>query len=135
MDRQNRTVLIVEDNSSVREAMADLLEDEGYVTVSASNGREALEYMRHVERPAVVLLDLMMPVMDGWRFREEQQGDPRLAAIPVVIVTADRDAQTRETTIRANAWLWKPFKIDRLLSVIRDCCALSPAGAPLPSTT
>ncbi len=122
MGRQSGTVLIVEDSSNVRDALVELLTDEGYVTASAANGREALEYMRHVQRPSVILLDLMMPVMDGWRFREEQQRDPQLASIPVVILTADRDAESRETTIRANAWLWKPFKIDRLLEVIKKHC-------------
>src|SRR5262249_1755713 len=81
-------VLVVDDDSDIRGALCELLEDEGYRVVAASNGEEALVYLNSRERPCVILLDLMMPVMDGWEFRRQQQKDPRWSQIPVVVITA-----------------------------------------------
>src|SRR5436305_4151442 len=82
-------ILIVDDDSDVRAALSELLEDEGFSVEGAPNGREALARLRQGQvHPAVILLDLMMPGMDGWDFRSEQMRDPQLAAVPVVIVSA-----------------------------------------------
>src|SRR5262245_23155992 len=81
-------VLVVDDDEEIRNALTEFLSDEGYGVVSASNGREALASLREGVHPSVILLDLMMPVMDGWDFRAEQLRDPGLRDIPVVVITA-----------------------------------------------
>jgi CheY-like chemotaxis protein len=82
------TVLIVDDDLPVRTALKELFETEGYAVALAANGRAALNHLRKGLRPCVILLDLMMPEMDGWDFRNAQLADPGLKDIPVVILTA-----------------------------------------------
>ena len=99
------------------------LELEGFDVRLAANGQLALETLHEQEeaRPCVILLDLMMPVMNGWQFREIQRTDPVLSEIPVVVVTA---AGPRDDipTINADAWLSKPVDFDRLLETIGPLC-------------
>ena len=84
----NRSILIVEDDSDLREALSEVLRDEGYSVESAADGREALDRLRRDLRPSLILLDLTMPVMNGWQFRAEQRRDPALSEIPVVVLSA-----------------------------------------------
>src|SRR5260221_3506520 len=100
-------VLIVEDDEDLREMMAQLLGIEGFETAAVANGREALEYLHSVKKPDVILLDLMMPVMDGWEFRRRQQADPELASVPVIVLSA-LDAG-RAAALDADAFLKKPL--------------------------
>jgi CheY-like chemotaxis protein len=113
-------VLIVEDDGDLREMMAQMLTLEGFQAVAVANGREALEYLHDSERPDVILLDLMMPVMDGWEFRRQQQADPALAPVPVIVLSALD--QMRATSLEAEAFLKKPLDFDRLLSLVRAYC-------------
>ena len=114
-------VLIVEDDVDLREMMAQLLTLEGYNAATAANGSEALEYLRHSgDRPQVILLDLMMPVMDGWEFRQRQKADPELAALPVIVLSALD--QSRSDGVDAAAYLKKPLDFDRLLALVRQHC-------------
>jgi CheY-like chemotaxis protein len=113
-------VLIVEDDEDLREMMAQMLTLEGFETVAVSNGREALEYLHESEKPDVILLDLMMPVMDGWEFRRQQQADPALAPVPVIVLSALD--QARASNLEAEAFLKKPLDFDRLLSLVRAYC-------------
>jgi two-component system, chemotaxis family, chemotaxis protein CheY len=81
-------VLIIDDDEELREAIADLLDHEGLVVETAANGREGLERLRVGPRPRLILLDLLMPVMNGWQFCEAKKADPALALIPVVALSA-----------------------------------------------
>jgi CheY-like chemotaxis protein len=113
-------VLIVEDDEDLREMMAQLLTLEGYDAASAANGREALDYLQHANTPQVILLDLMMPVMDGWEFRRQLEADPALAPVPVIVLSALD--QVRAMNIHASAFLKKPLDFDRLLALVRTYC-------------
>src|SRR5437762_2793351 len=96
-----RTVMIVEDDLDIRDALTQILEFEGYHVVSAENGQQALTQLQHGEHPGLILLDLMMPVMDGWQFRLEQQKDAKLSDIPVVIISADGRVYQKASAIGA----------------------------------
>jgi CheY-like chemotaxis protein len=105
-------VLIVEDDPDLREMMAQLLILEGFQAHAVANGQEALEYLHAGDRPELILLDLMMPVMDGWAFRRAQRSEPALADVPVIVLSAldaDRSAE-------------KPLDFDRLIALVRQYC-------------
>jgi CheY-like chemotaxis protein len=116
-------VLLVEDDLDVREAMADLLAGEGLRVVVAGDGREGLDLLRAGLRPSVIVLDLTMPRMDGWDFREAQMADRDLKDIPVVVVSA---GGFRAEKIRSDLgdvqFLGKPFEPVTLLDAIAHCC-------------
>jgi CheY-like chemotaxis protein len=118
---QPKRVLIVEDNEVTRDVMALILESEGYQVSTAADGRRALEWLRGGQRPCLILLDLMMPVMDGWQFREEQRRDRALADIPVVVCTAAGEAAKQEA-MGAAELLNKPVEADNLLAAVRRHC-------------
>jgi signal transduction histidine kinase/CheY-like chemotaxis protein len=112
-------VLLVEDDPDMREAVEFFLAEEGYGVESAANGREALERLRAGRRPAVILLDLIMPVLDGAGFRAEQARDPDLARIPVVLLTAARDPVDRTAALGVEGYLAKPVEPARLRATVR----------------
>lgn len=113
-------VLIVEDDGDLREMMSQLLTLEGFQAATVANGREALEYLNSGARPDVILLDLMMPVMDGWEFRRRQQADPAVSDVPVIVLSALDPA--RAAAVSADAFLKKPLDFDRLLTLVRNYC-------------
>jgi CheY-like chemotaxis protein len=119
-------VLIVEDDEDLREMMAQLLTLEGFQAATVANGKEALDYLHERDRPEVILLDLMMPVMDGWEFRRKQQADPSLAGVPVIVLSALDPV--RAAKVDAEAFLKKPLDFDRLLHLVRCYCDDSPRG-------
>jgi CheY-like chemotaxis protein len=110
-------VMVVDDDDEIRDALGSLLELEGYEVMSASNGREALELLE-AKKPDVILLDLMMPVMDGWTFRASQKSDPRFADVPVVVLTAA--GVQAANRVDANHVLQKPLSFDRITRAIED---------------
>jgi two-component system response regulator MprA len=114
-----RTVLLVEDDHDVRETVAEVLTDEGYVVVTAIDGREALDQLRGGLRPFVILLDLMMPGMNGYQFRLEQRAEPAIADIPVIVLTADRLIEQKSAELAAAAYLKKPTALDDLLTTLK----------------
>jgi CheY-like chemotaxis protein len=116
------TILVVEDDVDTREMLERFLQLEGFDVRTAINGQAALASLRAHGRPCVILLDLMMPVMDGWQFREVQRRDPALARIPVVVVTA-AGPKTHIPAIDADGWLAKPVDLEQLLSTIGPFCA------------
>ncbi|WXA98867.1 response regulator [Pendulispora brunnea] len=113
-------VLVVDDDVDIRETISMILEDEGYTVACASNGREALDYLREHRAPNLILLDLMMPVMDGVEFCNRQRQDPRLANIPVVIVTASGQAKEQSAALNAKAFIYKPLALDTLLEKVEQ---------------
>lgn len=120
------TILLVEDNDDVREMMAVALELGGHTVLPASNGRAALELLRRSPRPSLILLDLMMPVMNGWELRNALKADPRLADIPVIVVSAvTADAAKRFPGTRIVS---KPVDIAHLLNVVDEQCGLGMTG-------
>src|SRR5580704_9691993 len=111
-----RTLLVIEDDVDIREALDGLLSMEGFRVAGCSNGREALDWLRTSPKPDIILLDLMMPVMDGWQFRVAQKDDPEIATIPVLALSADSTAKA--AAIDAEAYLRKPVDYDTLIDTI-----------------
>jgi CheY-like chemotaxis protein len=110
-------ILIVDDDQAIRDVVSDILEMSDYQVKTACNGAEALETMR-VDRPAAVLLDLMMPVMNGWEFLRQYKVEVPVAPVPVVIMSAARDASAVAGQLGAQAFLSKPFEIEAILAVV-----------------
>jgi CheY-like chemotaxis protein len=116
-------ILLVEDDDDVREALADVLREHGYDVAWAADGAEAIRALRSGLRPAAILLDLMMPVMDGFQFRAEQRSDPALAPIPVIVVSADRTLEREAQGLGAAARLSKPAPVEDLLATVARVAA------------
>jgi two-component system, chemotaxis family, chemotaxis protein CheY len=116
----SRRLLIVEDDAEIRASIAELFEAEGYEISMAEDGREALELLRREsEPPGLILLDLMMPTMDGFEFRAEQQKDARLAAIPVLLMSAGGDLGAKAAALGTKGYLKKPFgDLDAILDAV-----------------
>ncbi len=117
-----RKVLVIEDDADVRDAIVEVLEDQRYGWIAATNGAEALDVLRDDPEPCVILLDLMMPIMDGWQFRRAQLGDPRLAQVPVVVLSAHADVNEAATQLGAAGHLRKPIELGRLMKVVEEHC-------------
>lgn len=113
-------VLLVEDDLDIAEAILDVLMDEGYEVAHATNGREALELLHSQPRPAVILLDLMMPEMDGSQFRAEQLRDPKLSSIPVVVLSADRMVAQKAHELGVWGYVTKPLQPEQLVSILEQ---------------
>src|SRR6516165_1907602 len=116
------TILVVEDDADVREALATVLETHGYAVVQAENGREALDHLRTGVSCCLILLDLFMPELDGWGFRAEQVQDPALAGIPVIVISADPVAAKRAVTPGIVAAMTKPVEFEPLLAIVGQHC-------------
>lgn len=115
----DQPILIVDDDFDIREALVDAFEDNGFAVLTAANGLEALSLLRDgKESPSVILLDLMMPVMDGYAFLDEQQKDPALATIPVAIITAGHGVD-RSRLGDSPRIVRKPIRFSELLSTVR----------------
>jgi CheY-like chemotaxis protein len=113
-------VLVVDDDLSIRESLQDVLGAEGYAVDVAENGSDALFKMRRRGRPDVVLLDLMMPVMNGWQFLREVGHDDELTGLPVVVLSAKPEPAGLDGVFDVIA---KPFTYERLLSAVERACA------------
>ena len=114
-------MFVVEDDVETRDILGRFLELEGFRVELASNGKQALERLSSGVHPCVILLDLMMPVMDGWQFRREQVRDHHLADIPVIVVSAA--GRDRIAEIDANAYLTKPVDLEQLLERVTQYCS------------
>lgn len=114
-----KSILVVEDDDDIRNAIVDLLESEGYSAESAINGKEALEKLNQIEKPCLVLLDMMMPIMNGRQFLDVVMKDSRLAPIPILIVSAIADKANTEGSV---GFLKKPIDIDVVLDMVSQYC-------------
>ncbi|MBI1916423.1 MAG: response regulator [Planctomycetes bacterium] len=119
----HKRILIVEDCFRARELMSLILGENGYMVSTAANGAEAIERLRTSSRPDLILLDLRMPVMDGWTLREELKRDPELSAIPVVVLSGVNEGEEQTSTLEAARFLHKPIETDELLLAVRQCCS------------
>ncbi len=116
------TVFIIEDDVDTRDMLAKFLELEGYHVELAANGRQALDILQEGTTACVIVLDLMMPVMDGWEFRRRQIEDARLKQIPTIVVSAA--GRERLKQVNADAYLSKPVDMDELLQRVSQFCAI-----------
>jgi DNA-binding response OmpR family regulator len=110
-------ILVVDDDPAIRDVVTDILEMSDYSVRTASNGAEALEEVKR-ERPAAVILDLMMPVMDGREFLRRCRSSQPCSRVPVVVMSAARDAEMAANELGAQAFLPKPFEMDDVLAVV-----------------
>jgi DNA-binding response OmpR family regulator len=120
------SVMVVEDDYDIREAISEVLEDSGYRALCAANGRDAIELLHSGVLPGLVLLDLMMPVMDGRELFLSMLRDEKLREIPVVVLSAQPSRDQTIDGLAPKAWLKKPVHLDTLLSTVRRFC-LSPS--------
>jgi len=118
-------VLIVEDDMDLRQALTQILADEGYQVDGAEHGLSALEQLRDGRRPCLILLDLMMPVMNGWQFRDEQRQDPSLAAIPVVVISAGANLSEQIGPLGIQDYIRKPIQLGQLLATVQRYCSVA----------
>lgn len=115
----SHSVLVVEDDDDIRNAIVDLLESEGYKAESAVNGKDALEKLGNINKPCLVLLDMMMPIMNGRQFLDEVMKDSKLAPLPILIVSAVADKTNTEGSV---GFLKKPIDIDVVLDLVSQYC-------------
>jgi CheY-like chemotaxis protein len=112
------SVLVVEDDQDIREAIGNILEDEGYEVALAEHGEHALELLSDIERPCLLLVDLVMPKMDGWQLMKALSKDDRLATIPVVVMSA----MGRPERLDGQRLVKKPIDLDIMLRIVREHC-------------
>lgn len=122
----SNVVLVVDDDPDILEALSEILEAEGFEIRRARNGKEALERLEP-NPPQLILLDLMMPVMDGWEFAQKMKQRPSVAGIPIIVLSADRNVGNKAAEIGAVGHLAKPFELNDLLEMVRR--ALGPVAA------
>jgi CheY-like chemotaxis protein len=121
MSHAEKSVLVVEDDLDARESLTALLETEGYRVREAANGEEALRVLRSTPI-CIILLDIFMPVMNGHAFMTEQSRDPALAAIPVIVISADAAAARKAAQRGCAGAMTKPVDHDRLLDLVGRYC-------------
>lgn len=114
-----KSILVVEDNIDIQESLKATLENEGYSVFTADNGKEAIDQLGKIPTPCLILLDLMMPIMNGWEFVEEINKDIMLSSIPIVVVTAIGDSKNSPKT---DGYIPKPINFDALISAVCKHC-------------
>ena len=129
-------ILLIDDDFAILDGLAELLEGEGFAVVAASNGLEALNRLRSGLRVDVIVLDVMMPMMDGWDFRAEQLADPSLRDIPVVVISAcGFTPDTLRHQFKAYDVLAKPLDFQRFIGALKGVCGDNDAGSTSSSDT
>lgn len=117
MNRRETRILVVEDDETLRETLAEVLVDEGHVVRAAAHGDEALDHLDGWV-PDVILLDLMMPIMDAYEFRERQLLLGVATSAPMVVISAARDIEAAADRLEAAAWIAKPFLLDEVIDTV-----------------
>jgi CheY-like chemotaxis protein len=117
-----KKVLVVEDDYAIRDTFAELLQSEGYDVVTASNGEEGILALKNGPPPNLILLDLMMPIKDGFEFREEQLQEPKWADIPVIVMSADGQVKEKLARTKGADYLKKPTDLEVVLDLVRRYC-------------
>lgn len=127
-----KSILVADDNDDIREAIVEALENEGYPVLEARNGSEALEMLKDLPIPTLILLDLMMPVMSGWEFLDAQKKDVRFAAHQVVTISAVNPNQSIEdpTPLKTAGSIQKPFSLGKLWEKVEEFCGPPPSSGP-----
>ena len=128
MPTADHNILVVEDDSTLRNAMGDLLGEEGISATRAENGQVGLDLLRAGARPCLVLLDLQMPLVDGFTFRRRQLEDPRIAGIPVVVMTGQPGRAQEAERLGVALTMSKPVASSRVLGVVAQYCAHAKAS-------
>jgi len=123
MGSEKNNIMLIEDDSFIRDIVREILESEGFAVETAENGQIALDRLKLKDRlPDLILLDLMMPVMDGFGFRQGQKTDPELDKIPVIVMSAYRDFSGKQSKIGADGYLKKPVEMDELIEIAHRFC-------------
>ncbi len=125
-----RTILLVEDDPDVRDSLQDILEDEGFDVVPASNGKQAIEFLASNEpaRADLVILDLLMPMVSGWEVLQHMAAQPQLAGVPVIVLSAVMTPRPA----RAQGFVRKPFSLETFVGEVRSVLAGAGASASPP---
>ncbi len=118
MPASDGAVLVIDDDVDILETIQMVLEGSGYEVLTAQSGLDALDLLRAGKPVRLILLDMMMPTMSGWEFREAQQRDPAIANIPVVVMTGDSRVTDKAATVGAAGYIRKPMNVDMLQSTI-----------------
>ena len=124
----SHNVMVVEDDAALRDAMGELLGDEGIPSTCAENGQVGLDMLRAGSRPCLVLLDLQMPFVDGLTFRRRQLEDPSIAGIPVVVMTAQPDRQSEASGLGFSLYMKKPVAPSNVIGVVETYCSHAKAS-------
>lgn len=125
-----KRILVVEDDEEMSETLCEALIDHGYEPIAAANGQEALAHLRaSPELPSMILLDLAMPVLDGRAFRDAQLAEPAYRDVPVIVLTAQADAEQICGEMGVDTFLRKPVRLDPLLAMIRRSVSSTPPAA------
>lgn len=118
----HKRILLVDDQFTTRELMSMILGGAGYRVSTAANGQEAMERLRGSERPDLILLDLRMPVMDGWELHEELKRDEEFSSIPVVVLSGVDAVGEQTHPLAAARFLHKPVETAELIEAVQRCC-------------
>ncbi len=119
----NKKILLVEDDQDIRETLIELLEGEGYIVIFAENGQVGLDKLHDSTiLPNLILLDLMMPIKDGFQFCAEKDANPKFAHLPVVVMSADGHIRENQKRVNVSAYLKKPLDIYEILAIVQKFC-------------
>lgn len=123
MNSKNRLILVIDDCPEIRELVRLIYNKQGYEVEMAADGLEAIRKLKESNSlPSLILLDLMMPVMDGFQFYSQQQSDPRLKSVPVLLMSADVDVDRKASEMGVRGYLKKPVRLDVLLKAAEKFC-------------